>query len=162
MLRIKAPLLTPISRRDDRTSLSARVFPQQTQNTLLSRSFRTAVEAFPNRLLGVQLFINHRDEVAKHYLTKIRSVLWHKEEVGPTEVIKAAMRGDAADVRELCRDTKWMPVPRVSRGNGTPAVDADNGVGDLLSGPLHNSEGLQQQHLLFGWKSELRPAGKQM
>lgn len=33
--------------------------------------------------------------------------------------------------------------------------------GDLVSGPLHNSKGLQQQqHLLFGWKSEPQPAGK--
>lgn len=37
----------------------------------------------------------------------------------------------------------------------------ETGVGDLVSGPLHNSEGLQQQHLLFGWKLEPRPAGKQ-
>lgn len=52
---------------------------------------------------------------------------------------------------------------RVPFGDKARELGGGGGVGggtDLVSGPLHNSDRLQQQHLLFGWKSEPQPAEK--
>lgn len=43
---------------------------------------------------------------------------------------------------------------------GVGGVGGVGGGTDLVSGTLHNSDRLQQQHLLFGWKWEPQPAEK--